>query len=288
MHIPRRLLQHLMCSLFYLALASCASTAIDDHQAEAESWQSFATRGNQELAAGNNDAALALFVKSLNLQPNNAELLSKVGLIHANKHNLNLAEEAYRLALKQQADNIAALTGLGLVLIQQHQREQALPLLKSALNKDPSCWRCANGLALLYDQQQQYATALTYYQRALKILPHSAQLLNNRGYSHYLAGHWAEAEHDYREALRLEDNYSPALQNLALLQTRQGKTQEALLTFQKATDKASAYNNIGYIFMLDGNYGDAEQYLEQAISLSPVYHTEAFANLNKLHELWRR
>ncbi|WP_052700593.1 tetratricopeptide repeat protein [Methylocucumis oryzae] len=271
--------------LVSLALVSCASTP--DQQVETESWQSFATRGNQELTTGNTDAALALYVKSLNLNPNNAELLNKIGAIHADRRNFNLAEEAYRLALKQQPGNAATLTGLGLLLIQQHRREHALPLLKTALNKDASCWRCANGLALLYDQQQHYSTALAYYQQALKILPNSAQVLTNRGYSHYLAGHWADAERDYREALRLEDNYRPALQNLALLQTRQGKVQEALTTFQKTTDIASAYNNIGYIFMLDGNYGDAEQYLEQAISLSPVYHTEAFANLTKLHELWR-
>jgi Flp pilus assembly protein TadD len=191
------------------------------------------------------------------------------------------------MALKLSPNYAPSLEGLGLLLLQQRQFEKARQQFLAATQTDPKRWRSYNGLGLIADQQKQFQAALAYYNHALSLNP-TAMLFNNRGYSNYLAGHWDVAEQDYLRSLRVDEKYDRALYNLGLLQTRQGKELEALGTFKKTLDEAAAYNNMGYIYMLDGKYAEADAYLQRAISSSPTYHVQANLNMQRLHELWKK
>lgn len=245
-------------------------------------------RGDAALLAGQTDEALGEYVNAVNTDKKNDETFYKIGAIHAERGNFVLAKEAYQMALQISPKHVGALEGLGLLQLENRHYPEAKQNLKVAINIDTKRWRAYNGLGLIADQQKEHQSAIIHYTNALKNQPNSPQILNNRGYSKYIAGDWVGANHDYQSALLINPKFDLALHNLGLLQTRQGKESEALQTFKKTMDEASACNNIGYIYMLDNKYPEAEELLQRAITLSPNYNEQAQKNIDRLHELWQK
>jgi len=138
-----------------------------------------------------------------------------------------------------------------------------------------------NGLGILADLDSRYEEAIEYYQRASQIKPRSAQIYNNLGYSNYLANNWVLAEKYFRNALNYDRNYERTWRNLGLLYTRMGRYDDALLTLSRVMDKASAYNSVGYLCMLQGKHLEADKFFDQAIELMPSYYKLAYENKDK-------
>lgn len=109
--------------------------------------------------------------------------------------------------------------------------------------------------------------------------------MNNLGYSKYLAGDRVGAFQLFERALEIDPKFERAWLNMALVHARNGDTDAAFEAFRQTLDEASAYNDLGYIYMLDGRFDEAQQFFQEAISASPTYHALAHANLNQLRAL---
>ena len=85
--------------------------------------------------------------------------------------------------------------------------------------------------------------------------------------------HPLEAENQYRTALRLDQNFTPALVNLADLDRMRGLDQEAVELLRKAisTDpnNANIRHSLGLALVRQHNYADALPELRQASELAP-------------------
>ena len=60
-----------------------------------------------------------------------------------------------------------------------------------------------------------------------------------------------------------------------------GRYEEALEVFKKSGDEAAAYNNLGYIFMIEGKNKEAIEAFEKALEIKPGFYTKAYENLKK-------
>lgn len=271
-------------------LAACSTVPVDMSVTPvgAGHAKSAIERGDSALRRGNTDQALYEYVTALATDGENPETLYKVGHIHEQQGNLVLAESAFRLSLKYDKRHAAALEGLGMVQFKNQQYDEAHQSLTAAVQSDTSRWRAHNGLGLVADQRKDFKAAIAHYQAALKIQPESPMLLNNLGYSTYLSGDWDGAEQLFRRAIQQDPNYEKAYLNLGLIQARSGDEESALKTFQRVTDEPSAYNNLGYIYMLNDRYHEAENNFQRAISLSPEYFELAHQNLAQLKSLQNR
>lgn len=291
-------------SILLLVLSGCASMPADkkassefdafyegkgkplyEARGEATTAQEALGRGDAAYSLGNTDEALYEYVKALELDSKNPETLYKVGTIHAEIGNSELAETAYRMALKLAPGHAGSLEGLALMLLDKHQHPAAEQHLRAAIKSDPKRWRSHNGLGLIADMKKDYALAISHYQAALRAQPDSPLLLNNLGYSKYLAGDRVGAFQLFERALEIDPKFERAWLNKALVHARNGDTDAAFEAFRHTLDEASAYNDLGYIYMLDGRYDEAEQFFQEAISASPTYHALAHANLNQLRAL---
>jgi Flp pilus assembly protein TadD len=67
--------------------------------------------------------------------------------------------------------------------------------------------------------------------------------------------------------------------NLALSLAKLGKYREAHGAFNRVGSEATAQNNIGYLYMLDGKNKEAALAFEKAIELSPAFYKAAHENL---------
>jgi Tfp pilus assembly protein PilF len=250
-----------------------------------ESAEEAIARADQELAMGKTDHALYHYVRALEFDPKNGDTLHKIGLIHMSKGDSHRAQLAFRFALERNPEHAGAQENLGLLLLRQREYPVARTLLEGAVRKDPQRWQSHAALGALADLRKEFDIAMPHYEAALKLNPRSAQIHNNFGYSRYLVGEWAEAEAHYRRAIQLDPEFRMSWQNLGQLQVRRGQFEEAADTFAHVITKAEAYNNVGYISMVEGNYAMAESYFLLAVKVSPSYYEIAEKNLERLNRI---
>lgn len=234
---------------------------------------------------GKNDEALYYFVKALELEPNQPEALLAIGGIHRQRGNLDLAEVAYRLMLKTAPRNVEALEGLGLCLLEKHSDQEAGRFLSAVVAADKNRWQTYNGLGLLADRAGNPGEAVRQYEQALRLNPREPQVLTNLGYAKYESGDFSGALVAYDNALRLDPQYESAWLNKGLLLAKQGQENAAIEAFRHVLSEADAYNDLGYIYMMQNNIDAAYLMFEKAIAVSPSYHARANENLQKLKHL---
>ncbi len=235
-------------------------------------------RGDLAWREGKLELAVFLYVQALAFDATSAEPLFKIGAVHEQLGNRELAETAYQLGLDRQPGHAVATERLGLLYLQDGRTDEAAALFKRAIELDPKRWRSHNGLGVVADRHGDFRSAIEHYDRALEIEPGAAAVLNNRGYSRYLAGDLAGAESDLKAAIRLGAG-AGAWTNLGKVQAKQGRYPEALESLTREMDIAHAYNLLGEGAMENGDYSRAVRYFESAISAAPRYFEAAQRNL---------
>ena len=243
------------------------------------------SRGDAAVDSGDLDRALFEYIRALDFDPHDADVLYKIGAIHAYRDNTRLAELAFRWALREDPKNPGALQGLGILLLQRRDYDEAGRLLSEAVQIQPRLWRAHNALGVIADLRQDFHTAQNHYEQALSVLPNSAMLLNNLGYSQYLSGDWSAAIQSMKSALTINSDYHLAWRNLALIYTRKGRYAEAVEALSKTEDVAKAYNDVGYVSLVDGRLDEAEGLFEEAMRLSPTFYVMASENAERVRLL---
>ncbi len=243
------------------------------------------SRADRFLQQGNKDEALYYYVRALEFDDQNPETFEKIGQIHAGKGNYEPAEVAYQMALKLDPKNAHALEGLGLIQLNTGKQAEAKQSLTAAVAADPSLWRACNGLGLIADKNGDYVQAAQHYKSALRTKPDLPILMNNLGYSKYLSGDLQGAMQLFDAASKLDGKYDSAWLNQGLVQARLGNDAAAIKAFMHVLNEADAYNNLGYIYMMNDRTPAAYEYFQKAISSSPTYHKLANENLNRLHAM---
>ena len=246
--------------------------------------------GDLALQSGDRDRALFEFIRGLKLAKEpSAEALYKIGRIHHDRENYRLADLAYRWALQHAPDSALAGTGLGEVLLHRRQYQAAETQLQAVVDAhEKAPWRAYNALGIIADMNGEAAKAEQFYQQALVVVGQSAVVLNNLGYSRYLAGNWVGANEALQAALRADAGYELAWRNLALVKARQGDYDYALEALVRSGQQAEAYNDVGYVSMMSGDYPRALSFFEEAMRLSPAYYVTASENASSARRMLGR
>ncbi len=302
--------QHLRiaCAALALLLGGCASTA--QQQAGSDPYASLGNggssveygtafpvaspeeayrNGNAALRAGDPDRALFEYLRGLRMEKRpKADPLYSIGIIHHGRGNHDLAEKAYRWALEIDANHLGASTALGVALLEQRDFEGARQHLEPLVARGKAPWQAYNALGVIADMSGEHGQAQGHFEKALEIAPGTPRVLNNLGYSRYLAGDWPGARQALRRAVSANPNYELAWRNLGLVYAREGDHETAIEAVARNGDRAKAYNDIGYISMLEGRYQDAMGFFHEAMRLSPAYYLTASENARNLDSLLRR
>lgn len=296
----RSLPARMFCLLALAAVAAgCASTPVDVASRPSTDLEGenadliFATeypvssredalyRADVARKEGQIDKALYFYVKALEFDPEDADLLAAIGYLHQYRGNTVMAVRAYSLALNVRPDFADVLEARGLILLVNRENERAAVDFARAVGIEPNAWRSHNGLGLLADRREDHVAAIAHYDSALRLNPNSGAILNNRGYSKMLAGDLAGAEEDLRLAATVF-NHEQAWVNLGVLYARQGRYDVAVAAYEEALPRPEALNKVAEASIEDGRYDTALHLLEQAIRLSPTYFPAAEENLARL------
>ncbi len=264
-------------------------------------------RGDQAYRSKDTDLALYEYIRALNfpVQENIDQAYYKIGYIHQQRGNYELAQVAYNRAVIIKDDNIQYAAALGIIELKQGEQKNAEKQLLRAIRMDQQRFKNETwdptkpdfvqqlkinqtsplnayiAYAVIKDLNARHTEAQALYQACLRINHKSRQALTNLGYSYYLSGDLRQAEVINRRATTIYQTDKRAWSNLGLVYIRSKRYSDALDALQNVMPVAEALNDIGYFTMLEGDYEAAVSYLERAINASPTYYAKAHHNLKQ-------
>jgi len=241
-------------------------------------------KAEKAAQSGKMDLAQLYYIKAYDLEPTNVQVLQKMADLYTELKKYDLAEVGLKLILKQQPNNLKTTEQYGLLLIKLRNYPEAKENLGRVIAMQQS-WSAYNGLGIIATLQGDYLKAEDFFKKADGILPNSPELLNNIGFALYSADKLAEAAPYYIKALQINPGFKKAIYNYALLQARLSNYEQAHIAFAKVSSPAEASNNTGYIAMMNGDYVEANNYLQEAINASPRFYKKANDNLMRLDML---
>jgi tetratricopeptide (TPR) repeat protein len=242
------------------------------------------SKAEKAAQSGKTDLAQLYYIKAYDLEPNNVRVLQKMADLYTDLKKYDLAEVSLKLILQQQPENLKVIEQYGLLLIKLKNYQEAEKNLNRVVAKQRS-WSAYNGLGIIANLQGDYPKAESLFKIADGISPNSPELLNNIGFALYSADKLAEAAPYYVKALQINPGFKKAIYNYGLLQARLSNYEQAHIAFAKVSSPAEANNNTGYIAMMNGDYTEANNYLQEAINVAPKFYKKANDNLKRLERL---
>jgi len=251
------------------------------------SWMAYFNLGRAvEDLEHNTQGALALYLKSLQLNPNLAKSYNNIGSIYAQAGQLDKALYYYSKGLELQPWDPMAHSNIGVILARKGQREnnpqllrEGLAKLKKALELDPRHFNAYMNLALLYIDLGQFDQATPYCDKALELWPGNPEVHYTKGKLLALQKRPMEAVAEYRKALSLKEDYVEAHLEVAQVLLSVGMAQEAAAHFRavlelppnrtRPRDRALAHDQLGVYLAGKGRHGEALEHFEKAIQLAP-------------------
>jgi tetratricopeptide (TPR) repeat protein/peroxiredoxin len=178
----------------------------------------------------------------------------------------------------------------GSIFYQRGYIDQAAASFQLALRDDPSSAEACYGLGSAYLSQQKTAEARENFERATKLRASYPDTLanawNNLGLLATREGRTDEAIRCFTQAVRLSPDHLIALNNLGNAYRLQKNWDEARRTFERALEVNSgdpeANYGLGMVFAQADDTAHAYEYLQSALKARPAY-PEALNNLGILY-----
>jgi tetratricopeptide (TPR) repeat protein len=184
---------------------------------------------------------------------------------------------------------------LGSLFFQREYFDQAEVWFGLALRDDASSAEALYGLGSVYLRQEKEADARKSFEKAVRSRAGYPETLpnawNNLGLLATREGQTDQAIEFFRKALQLSPDHLVALENLGNAYRQQKRWDEALKTLQKATivspEDPEANYALGMVFAQTDDNDHAYEYLQRALRFRPGY-PEALNNLGVLYLRTRR
>jgi len=245
------------------------------------------------------DDAIDEFNKALEIEPDNIELLNKLGWAYFMLDDMSKAEEYFNKVLNLDNNNILAINGLAAITFKTHNYDKSIELFNKSIslaNDVEPIYFALNQLGQLYLLKSDYEMAIKKFYKAIELLPDREEAHYNLANIYYNLGLFNEAVYEYNKCLEINsaDRYAEAYKLTAEGQIllNENMIDEAIEKFKEAIEKdiedPSFYNNLGAAYNKSGDYYKAVKAFKKAIELNPNYQI-AYINLgyisDKLNEL---
>jgi type IV pilus biogenesis/stability protein PilW len=231
----RRICRSLLLVLLVYLLSGCGASSqvrlqADEHYQLAQSY--LGTRSyllaEQEIR------------RALDLRSDESRYFELLALVYQAQGRLQLAEEAYRLALQQTDVPPSVLVNYSTLLLLRERSDDAIALVQQAL-RDPHYTKPAlayTNLGLAYFKKGALHQAAKYLHRALEYQADLPEAHYNLGLVYARMHEPDKAIREFREAIRFRPSYVEAHASLGEVLLEVGRTEEARLAFERVVTLA--------------------------------------------------
>jgi arylsulfatase A-like enzyme/Flp pilus assembly protein TadD len=152
--------------------------------------------------------------------------------------------------------------------IEEGRETEAIPLLRRVLATDPQIQSAQYFLGLAYSRRGEYIEAIPPLRKAVELRPDALMTQYELAIALYEAGDLKTAAAHLEIIVEHQPDWSDARYSLASIYARSGRPQDAaknlLMVLQQDPEHYRANLLLGRMLFLNGNYPDAQPYLEKA------------------------
>jgi tetratricopeptide (TPR) repeat protein len=242
--VPAELVRKLIASRASLrTLASATSETLSPRDAAAY------VNVLEALDHGKFEQAASLMKNLSDRQRNTPTYWFTTGCLHYKLQNLDLAEQAFKDAIKLRPEFSAAYARLGDVYNYQNENDKALDAYRKAVQINPRESRAYCGAGFVFGKQGQFDKAVAIFDKGLAANPKDIEMLGRKGIMLGAAKRFAEAEKAYAAALKLDEKCIDIYLYMGETYQKWRKWDKAMAAYRKAIgyqpDNAMAYLNLG-------------------------------------------
>jgi tetratricopeptide (TPR) repeat protein len=216
------------------------------------------TLGTARLQQGRGEEALKAFDSAIQLQPDDAELWSNLGLALSELKRPADAILAFQHALKLSLRHWEAASNAALLLYQAKRFQEALLHFNLCHELRPDDVRTLHLRGETLQKLKRFEEALADNYRAHALDPSNAEVCNGIGNSLASLGRHEEALQWYDKALALRERVDYVFRNKAIALEMLGRFEEAILTYHRAiivdANDAEAAWNLALLELRIGNF----------------------------------
>ena len=227
------------------------------------------------------DKALPLYKQLMEEKPESVQVLNRIVGIYMLKKEQEKAMDTVDSFLAQHPDNTKAIIVKAKVYLSQGYLDLAENVLLPVAEKGEDV-AVITMVAELYKAKKDNAKALQYYKNALKVVPDNVRIMMKIADFSLNNGDNSEAIKYYEMILEQKNDFLPAMNNLAYLYGESGENLDRALelassVYRKLPGNPDVADTIGWLYVIQKKYSEAEPYLLKAIEKKPdtaaiVYH----------------
>jgi Flp pilus assembly protein TadD len=215
----------------------------------------------------------------------NVELFQLMGELFMKQNQLDKAKKTFSRVHELSPENQPALFGLGKIYRLEGDCAKAESYLQQARELSPNNPDVLTEMAICYDRLEQSAQAEKLYLKVVELQPVNSSSFNNLGFHYLIHGAYPQAIDAFLAGTKLQREDRLIKNNLAAAYILNGNEARGLSLFTTSIGQAGAYNNVGYIYMVQNQWQKAETAFVKALELSPSYYVKAANNLDYLKSL---
>ncbi len=205
-----------------------------------------------------------------------------MGEAFLHKGNLEAAQNAFEVAVKERPNNVYARINLGRIFALKGNRKLAAEQLIFAININQDFWQPYANLGTIYAESGRYSEAEKFLLKANELQPHSEDILfrigdmYSRMYQHQNAIKFLE------QSIEKSPNNTQALNLIGIEYELLGFREKAIQFLEQSTSVDSgnynAFNNLGVLYQKSGWLKKAIQAFKNSLKANPQFK-EALNNL---------
>jgi tetratricopeptide (TPR) repeat protein len=226
--------------------------------------------GQQALQAGDLARAEQLFRQYLSQNPNSAEALSNLGVIHARREQFSEAVLFYQKALEANPKLLPVHFNIAIALGQLKAYDQAAKHLRTFLRYYPNEARARQLLGLCLTEIGDFRGALPELEAGYKLNPKDPSILFSLAYANARSGN-ADRAAELLQQSQANPGHGKLIEGL--IEYRRGRFAEAKALFKEVlelnSDTGPAITALGRLELLDHNDAEAIRLLERGVHLNP-------------------
>lgn len=237
--------------------------------------------------AGDLEQAERVCKEMLDIQPDNVDVLSFLGILYYQRGLYDSAEEYFRKVLRLAPDNADVYCNMGNTLRQKGQLDEAIHYYEKAIQMNPAYGDTYNSLGHILHYKGQLDKAITYYQKAVELEPDYEDAYYNLGTAFHDKKQYDLAIDYYQKAVELDPDLDDAYYNLGLIRQEKMDFDEAVKFYEKTLElnpgRADAHNNLGAIYKEQKKYEKAFMHFYRALQVDPGL-AQAHVNLGSVFQ----
>ncbi|WP_225033988.1 tetratricopeptide repeat protein [Paraburkholderia sp. XV] len=219
------------------------------------------------------ERAITCFDASLALRPDDADCLNDRGIAALSRADNEGAAGFFRRAVECAPQDALAHCNLGKALRRLSRPEEALSHFQRALAIEHDLLDALLGSADVLEVLSRPHEAVAAYESAARYAPDDLRVLLGLGLTLNTVRRHAQAEACFERALQKEPENPHALFGIAFATDGQLKFDDALARYYRALevmpDSPTLHNNVAFTLTCMSRYDEADHHLRRAIELTP-------------------